>query len=872
MLAVAVAACSGGAREPTRVVPQPPAAGTTPADAAVDAAVAAAVDAGPPPDPTLRLPEGVAPVAYDLRLEVDPGKDAFAGTVAIRIRLAAPTRTIWLHAGDLALTAMHWSGGAARALPKHAHELLPIELDREAGPGEITLSFAYTGAATRDQEGLFRQRQDGKWFLFSQAESIFARQFVPCFDEPRFKVPWKVTLVVPRDQVALANARAIADRKLPDGRHEIAFAEIAALPSYLLAIAVGPFVMIDGGVVGRAKIPFRVATWPSGRKDSALALANTPKIVAALEAYFDQPLPVAKLDLVAVPELFGAMEHPGLITFEASILLAAAGDDDAKRRLIRVAAHELAHQWTGNLVTPAWWDDLWLSEAFATYIGDDVSVALGGFDDVALRTQVDREDALAADAEARPRAIRHAIADGDDIDETFDAIAYEKGRAVLAMFGQVIGPDKLRTAMRAYVTAHARGSVTTVDFVAAFTAVSSPELGQALSSLIDHTGTPIVELTQECSAQGVVVHAHARDHVSLPVCVRYPGVSGMQRTCGLVGERTELTLNAQDCPAFLIGNADGDGYYQVANGLPPAPLGFTTPTERLAVGDDLAGAVRRGELAPTRALAALSTLAAMKDGYAALGALAIANALDPLFDDANRPSWTAWLATRFADRLRSASLLSPVVPVDRVLRDGLLELIPGDRLDAAITKRARAIVDRSLAAKDPDAEQLALALVISAGAGGRPLFDRVLARAKSTRDRPLADALIESLGTFGPALAGRLVEVALDPAIKPAAASSALATMLGRESTQTAAWQATRLELPRLLARLAGVPLHPLLDAFGGLCDRVARDELARVLEPHVHELTEGRATLDRMLAGIDRCVARRAAAAGDSGLTLLPR
>ncbi|MEO7093209.1 MAG: M1 family metallopeptidase, partial [Polyangiales bacterium] len=515
----ALAACSSreGASSPPPPPPrQMPVA--PPADAAPDAYVV--------PDPTFRLPEGVAPLAYDLRLEIDPQKDAFSGAVEIRVQLAAATRTIWLHADDLAITgATYREGtrdGVIQGTRMAAHGLRALSLDRAVGPGEVVLKLVYTGPIGKEYAGLFRQRADEKWFVFSQAEAAHTRQLVPCFDEPRFKVPWRVTLTVPKDQTALANAPVDVTTSLPDGRREVRFAPTDAIPSYLLAVAVGPFTIINGGTVGREKRPFRVVAWPSARKETAFALTTTPKIVDALERYFDQPLPVAKLDFVAVPSLFGAMEHPGLVTFESSILLGNARSGEFRRHFVRVAAHELAHQWMGNLVTPAWWDDLWLSEGFATFVGDKVSAELDGFDDFALRTQLDREHALAADAEAQPHAIRHAIADDDDLDETFDAIAYEKGSAVLAMFEHHLGETLFRDAVRAYVAKYAGRTAVTADLVAEIVRVSNKEVGAALATYLERTGTPIVDLELRCTGASPVLAARARAGVTVPLCVRYP--------------------------------------------------------------------------------------------------------------------------------------------------------------------------------------------------------------------------------------------------------------------------------------------------------------------------------------------------------------
>lgn len=858
VIAALVAGCTGREVPPTPAPRQMPVA--PPADAAIDAFV--------PLEPTFRLPDGAVPLAYDVRLEIDPQRDTFVGAVEIRAQLTAATRTIWLHARDLTITGATYRAGdrdgAIDATREGPRQLRALALDRTVGPGEVVVKLAYTGAVGKELEGLFRQRADDKWFVFSQAEAAHARRIVPCFDEPRFKVPWRVTLTVPQGQVALANAPVELDTKLPDGRHEVRFAPTEAMSSYLLAIAVGPFSIVNGGTVGRDRRPLRVIAWSGARAETAFAVKTAPKIVDALEAYFDQALPGSKLDLLAVPTLFGAMEHPGLVTFDASILIGDPREDEFRRRFIRVAAHELAHQWTGNLVTPAWWDDLWLSEALATFVGDKVSEGLDGFDDLPLRMQLDREHALAADAEAQPHAIRHPIADDDDLDETFDAIAYEKGSAVLAMFEHHVGADVFRSALRAYVATHARRTAVMADLVAEVARVSTPEVGRALAGYLEHTGAPIVDLALRCTGSTPVLTAHARDGVTVPVCIRYPG----ERTCALVGDRTVLSLAT--CPAWVIGNDGGRGYYQTAwTGTPPMPPPLlATPAERLAYGDDLAGAMSRGELAVPVALAQIAQLVASKDPYAALAAISIGAAIDPLIPDAARPRWVRYLARQFAPVLTARALFQSKLPVEQAIRDAALVLVPAESLAPAVITRARAATDRILAAKRGDMLTLELALAIAAPSGGAKLFDRVLARAKLAQDDRVVDALLANLGAFGPELAPRVVGLVLDPARRAEAPLRALTTMLERASTRTAAWTAAHAQLPALLGRLAPIQAKELVGAFGTLCDSAARTALAAELSPEA--ITDGRATLDRALAQIDRCSARRAAA-GDVAAALPP-
>ncbi len=575
----------------------------------------------------------------------------------------------------------------------------------------------------------------------------------------------------------------------------------------------------------------------------------TGKLVDALEAYFDMPLPLAKLDFVAVPDLFGAMEHPGLITFADDLLLGNAADRGYRRRFLRVAAHELAHQWMGNLVTMAWWDDLWLAEAFATFLGDKAAAEVGAFGDDPLRLLLDLEDARRADAEPAPSALHRTIADGDDLDETFDAIAYEKGRAVLLMFERFVGETTMRTAVRAYVAAHAKSSATTADFASALaTASQTPGVGTALDSIVRHAGAPVVELGLRCTTGGTpTVTAVARDGVTVPVCVRYPSTTA----CALVGKSTEFALaGAKDCPPWLVGNDHAQGYYEVIQAAAIAPLGTMTPAERLSRAHDVAGEVRRGELAIDKAAAVLASLAASGDPYAELGAAAVAEAIDPLIADADRPAWSRWLAKAFAPALTARALLNPRLATEYARRDAVLAVVPGSALSAVVVKKARAFVDRDLRSKDHDPSFLELALRLSAHAGGAPLW-KAIRRVLAQGDEDTSAVLLAGAPALGAAFVPEIAEAIQGAKLPSDARAAAYASLFLHRETRAAAWALLGTKLPAILSALKPNDARDLIDVLGHTCDKAIRDGLPAAPPDAV----------DEAKTAIDACLARKAAA-----------
>jgi alanyl aminopeptidase len=846
---------------PTRAAPGTTAQPIASAPLAADRPAAPGGPVVPVPGP--RLPGGVAPVAYDLTLELDPDREAFHGHVAITIAVAAPATTrLWLHAVDLEIAgAKLETAGRDEEVTvlaaDAASQMRGFVLPHPVGGETITLVIDYTGHVSdlsgrtgKEEQGLFREHAGGRWYLYSQAESVFTRKILPCFDEPRWKPAWRVTEIVPRGQVAFANAPMIAERLLPDGRRELRFAELAALPSYLLAVAVGPFDVVDAGKLGRAHTPVQIAVLRGEAKRVGVAVRELPKIVDAIERYFDAPLPLPKLDLVGVPQFFGAMENVGLITFDDAILV-GGGD------FITVTAHELAHQWFGNSVTPAWWEHLWLSEAFASWLGERIARSLGAALPPALAHR-SRAQAFRADEQVDAKPLVHPIATSQDVEPAFDAIAYEKGGALVGTFERFVGEATFQAAVRAYVAAHARTSVTSQAFLDALANAASPAVGAALASNLAHAGTPVVELALRCDGDAApAIVASGRDGVTIPVCVRFPAGTGTARACFLAGASTAQPLPAAaGCPAWVVGNDGGRGYYRtVWSGIAPAaPLAVMSPEERLARGDDATIAVRLGELPIGAALAELTALAVTRDPYGELAALSIARAIDPLVADPDRPAWTAWLAGWFADRLTAAALGPPKSLIDHVVRGQVIGLARGAIAPATLAAVRVAYARRS------DGRYEAMLRIASARDPGA-LFDRIIHAAATAKTADARDEALEELGAFPAGYASRVVDVLLDPRFAAAQVWPALAAMLSRGETTTSAWRAIHGRLAKLLDALTADRARDVIAATAPLCDPAARAEVVADFTPRVAANSDDELALGRALAAIDRCIARRAAA-----------
>ena len=863
---LAIAAC------PRSTPPAGPGAPVT--DAAVDAVAAAA----PVPPPGLRLPDGVAPTGYQVALAIDPDEPRFTGEVAIELALARPTDVVWLHAHALAIDEATIAVGGEVApvtvVPDDKAQRLGLALGRVAPAGPATLRLRYHGTIVDDDNlGLFRQRENGRWYVFTQMEGLFARRVVPCFDEPGWKTPWQVTVASPPGLAILGNQPEAARRQRPDGWTEVAFTPSPPMASYLLGVAVGPFELVDVGPVGRGAVPVRIVAPAGQRAFTDGAVRVVPPIVEALEAYFDRPLPVAKLDLVAVPVFFGAMENTGLITAAAPVLLQdPARPSFAAQRDQRVTiAHEIAHQWFGDLVTLAWWDDLWLNESFATWMAAKVQRQLDPHDDAIAAARDASDHAMEADARPSAQPLRRPIAGGEDVDQSFDAIAYQKGAALLAMFERRLGADRFRAGVRAYVAAHAGGSATAADFVAALAAASEAETAAAFASFLDHPGTPEVGLALDCTGPTPAAVAELRSARgappwTLPLCVRFPdrGATWGER-CGWIppaGGRIELP----HCPAWVVGNADGAGYYRVHHAPPLAAalranLQRVAVAERVAIASDLAALARTGAVELAELPAWIDAFLAAGDRHDVLAAVELAQLLGRFADGEVAAPWRRWITRRFAAQARRAGVVAR--PGETVAaasaRRALGTLVGITGRDATIAKLARKRIDTWLAGGADPGDDRALLLGIAAASGDRALYDRVLAAAQATGDREIKRTLIATLGAFVDAESiTRNRELYLARTFDPRDAVPLVTSGLGSARGEAAAWAELTAHHDAIANLLPPLERPALVAAAAARCSPGAYDQVATFFAPHADRDPRLALVLAQTLEAIDLCVADR--------------
>jgi aminopeptidase N len=833
-------------------------------------------DAAPP---GLTLPAGAVPRRGALELTVDPSAERFEGIARYDVAIAEPSRVIWLHAEGLTIGPASVGGQPARAILA-AGGFLGLEVDTPVPAGEAAVEIAFSGALDRlRSRGLYAVAEGGRWYAYTFFQPQDARRAFPCFDEPRFKIPWRVVIRAREDDVALANA-PLASERSEGGWRRFEFAESRPIPSEVVAFVVGPFDLVDGGRGGAARVPIRFAV-PKGRApETRYAVEVTPRILATVEAVVGRPYPYEKCDIAVVPRFWGTMEHPGLVALGQPLTLIPPAEETRERKeaYVNIAIHELAHFWYGDMVTPVWWDDLWLNESFASWEDANVTERF----EPSWRAQAEsrwnrRASALGEDTVPSAKRLREPVASRDDIDGAFDgAITYNKGASLITAYEAFVGPDRWRAALQAHLDAHAHRTTTTADFLAALSAAAGPEVAASLRGFLDQKGVPLVRASVACGRGGATVTLKQerflangqRDRAttwSTPICLRAGAGTQQATVCGLVPGPTGR-LSLPFCPAWLWPNAGGTGYYLSA--LAPGEAGRLWPSltgpERLTLATDVRLLARRGDLPLEDALGLVAPLARDPDRLQVEASLRLLQLIEP--NDLSDPDflrYQALLRRTYGERARRLGWM-PRADDDaegRALRSWLLFLVAGRGEDPALVEEARSLAGRWLADHGTVPSEIAWgALNAAAIRGDRALFDLVAAEAARTADRADKQRYFAALGLFEePALARAALELAVDGRSDLRDTMVILNVALSRRATRAQAWAIVQERWADLAPRLrADEGTWLVQQAARSACDPRRRAEAAAFLGPRAEAFEGAPRALASALERADACIASR--------------
>jgi alanyl aminopeptidase len=856
----------------------------------------------PPEDPAPRgrLPADVVPVRSSIALTLAPAKPTFEGAVDIEVTLSKARGVVWMHSRDLEVSEATITPAGAAPIAVKFEQTTPdgvaaLRPAKAIGPGTATIHLVFKGSYHHQDTGLYSVKSGGEHYAFTQFEATYAREAFPSFDEPGVKIPYAISLTVRADHRAIANTRETGRDDVGNGMVRVRFAPTEPLPSYLVAFAAGPLDVVDAppvpaNSVRSRPVPLRgVATKGRGR-ELAYALAHTGEILSILEQQTGIGYPYDKLDVLAVPDKGGAMENPGAVTFSEYLLLVdeATASVGQKRAFASVMTHELAHQWFGDYVTNVWWDDIWLNEAFATWMGAR-GTQLWRSDTEAETHSLERVmDAMGTDALMSARRIRQPIETTHDIRNAFDDITYQKGGGVISMFERWMGKDVFKKGIHAYLESHRMGNATAEDLMKALSAAAGKDVGTPFRTFLDQPGVPLIEAKIACDGQPRLELTQSRylplgskgdasATWQVPVCARYPMGKDMKESCTLLTAKTG-TLPLETCPRWVHPNADAAGYYRFV--MPKADLeklekdyGELRIREKMALAASLRAGFSRGTTPAKDVFAALAPFAKDTHPLAAdepMGMISLAR--DWLWGDALVPKIEAYARGLYAHRTKDLGWDPPkkdASPEAAVLRQRLLGFLAGTGRDPAVRREAkkRGLAylgiggDGKLHPEAVDPELTGLALSVAAEDGDAALFDGILDRLAKSEDQVIRGRLLGALGSFrAPDLAARARDLVLDPRVRVGETLSTVWQQLGDPRTRDAAWAWFSTHLDEVITKVSPARGGFLPYVGNSYCDEKHLAELDALFATRVNKLDGGPRILQSVEESIRLCIARRTA------------
>jgi aminopeptidase N len=577
-----------------------------------------------------RLPKNVVPLSYDVAIVPDVDALRFTGTESVRLQFRAATATVQFNSLNETLSDVRLDGRPVKSVTSNDAQQLSTVTLRKPVSGLHSLSFSYSGKIETQPQGLFAQKyrepDGGQAVLLStQMEATDARRMFPCWDEPSFRAFFHLTVTVPKSWAAVGNM-PVAKRTVQRESARVSFARSPKMPSYLVEFTAGDIREVSAA---RGGTQFGVWAVAGHEQDGAVALASAQDILADYNDYFAYPYPLPKLDSIAVPGGFsGAMENWGAITYTDQVLLVSSSSTLQDRQTVfSIQAHEMAHQWFGDLVTMGWWDDTWLNESFASWLAAKETAARNPEWRWWEQEDESKESAMAADARATSHAIEQHVTDELQAANSFDSdITYSKGEALLRMLEAYIGEDVFRQGIRTYIKSRAYSNAAAADLWNALAQASGMNVPAVAAPWIEKPGFPLVSVSAACDASGNRSIALSQKRFLLnggsanggqwqvPLRIR----AGTAAPRNVLLETADQKVSAGRCDESLSVNADAVGYYRVE--YDPDTLAVNTRLfpgavdgDRIALLDDQWALVGSGEASLQNFLALASSMGADRD-------------------------------------------------------------------------------------------------------------------------------------------------------------------------------------------------------------------------------------------------------------------
>ncbi len=869
--------------------------------------------------PHAQLPDTVTPKSYRIDMMIDPSQEGMSGTVSIEATVNEDADRIWIHAKEMTVDAarIEYSDGSTTSLIFTA---VPLE-EAPSGIGYLTAEGvipAGEGVITLDYETPYNQNLNSAYqvkrgddaYIVTQFEPLGAREAFPSFDEPKFKVPFTLSISSPSDELVISNTPETGTEDIMvDGeswtKHQ--FATTRPLPTYLIAFAVGPYEMNDFGVIPpnsirKTPLELRAIAAKGEGENLDFALKGTEPILTALEEYFGTPYPYEKLDLIAAPDYaFGAMENPGAIVYREYLLLLDENSPlSQKRAYDRVHSHELAHQWFGNLVTPVWWEDIWLNEAFATWMGNkaiDIAYPDANYDRVTLNASL---GAMNIDTLSTTRKVREPLARSENVMDQFDGITYRKGGGVLSMFESYLGEDAFQKGVRLHMDRYADDVATGDDFFQSIADGSgNPNVVSAMKSFVDQPGLPLVKakiFTDQAKGSGEftgIVLSQSRyaplgsktqqgQVWEIPVCIAYGRNGDVGKECTLLDEN-ETQMKIPGKVDWVTLNQNGAGYYRFTMDSAAWSdlvnnLDQLNTREALTVQDSLLASFRAGEVDASVFLDGMSAFAKHPEYDVASGSTRLLGFMYAELPE-SRDALANYVRDNYADRYKrivgtdtvEGNLLAPTLA-------SLLTGVGGDEnLEADFAAKGAKYLsldgeaDKSAVAPN----MLGRALREVMEARGAEAYESLLTLAESGSSLEKGSAAGALSATKDEAVYRIILSDVVLSETSPLTgrqAGTVLNGLLGSETFGDQTWDWFKANLPTYVKKVPDVRKGGLPGAGRNFCSLERRDEVRDFVEANAELMPGYERSLLQTLESIELCAALKEAKAEDLAAALKAR
>ena len=851
-----------------------------------------------------RLPYGLSAKHYGLTFTPDLNKAVFSGDATIDVEVNKTAAAFTLNAVELEFQEATITQDNKTQVAKWSFapekEQVTLAVADELQPGPASIHIKFTGILNDKLRGFYLAKTKERSYATTQFESTDARRAFPSLDEPAYKATFDITLIADKGDTAISNSRIVSDAPGPgEGKHTIQFATSPKMSTYLVALAVGDFECAEATA---ENIPIRVCGTPDKKPLSAAALRYAAEILKFYNQYYGIPYPFGKLDIVGLPDFeAGAMENTGAIFYRESLLFIDDKNSsvDSHQQVFEVLAHEMAHQWFGDLVTMKWWDNIWLNEGFATWMALKPSQALHPEWNANLDAVQATDQALTLDALLNTHSIRAKAETPEEINALFDPISYEKASSVLRMIESYVSPDVFRRGVNVYLRRFSYGNATAEDFWSALAAASGRPVDKIMPTFVDQAGEPLLTVKSSCTNPPAVRQSPARkgrrsrrapmqphpmtqvavsqqrfwanpsDAVKkeqvwmVPVCLKSGGAKPFCQILSL----KDQTLPLAGCSPWVFVNGSAAGYYrteydkadlQKLIGVAATEL---TTAERISLVRDQSALVSSGQQTMGTYLDLLQAVSqdaqrAVVESY--LPTLDYVN--DYVLPGTDANAFRAWVRANFGPMMAKIGWTPGAgeSPDTHTLRGNLIHILGEVGEDPETIRQATGLAQQYL--KDPNSVDASIAkdvLAVAARFGNDELFQQYVSAMGRMRSPEQFYNVGGALAEFrDPKIVEKVLDLGVSDEVRNQDSAHLIAAVLSNPDDQKTAWEWVKAHWAAVEKKITMSSGPDIVIATRKFCSADLNDEVQTFFADH--KVPSAERALKQSHEDIEGCVKRR--------------